>query len=570
MYCPFCGNMLPDTAKFCNQCGNGLTQQAQQHQKNNTASKHTKVKEVYRGSKIVKVAKVIATLAVAGGIVTVLWRPVIQPVLMSKTIGPEDLTGYTSEYNKDNNLSEDSDFKNGKWVREDGKAVIYIGHGEDSNLFDFELYASKQDSLDEYLLQDKAKKESSFVKNSNIKAMAYYKKTVGEKVQENISFSALADEEAIQITTDESWKNTNVGKQTPDGVYYRIRKEWFWTNEESGIYSFEFTPDEKLDEKQEEVPDTEKGQPEISVEKEEINIGPVILDGPVIEVEPPAANSGETPIRIADQKEKIEEELVKEILDEGVYLNFEGVYYVVEADVESFDQFFEYYYDDCEYEPDKEICIGTQEGLLVAQARYDSLAKLKNRNYGKTKWSFSKNMDILPDFSYMWFEEGGEYTTEVPLTNMTYEIGYRINEFSMDSSNNRVICETSINAEDPSVYCVIGSYVFEDPDGNSIDRELKYNINIYFKKDGTVEAEGFMTLFGQGSEYIKYWLQMSAVEAQTEGKIASEFNFKALMEPFYSFPNLEADSLEFSEDKDTSILATDDLTGSVNYEYSTE
>ena len=145
-----------------------------------------------------------------------------------------------------------------------------------------------------------------------------------------------------------------------------------------------------------------------------------------------------------------------------------------------------------------------------------------------------------------------------------------MNEYSLDSSKDSATTETLVNQSNPSVFQVKGSFMTEQNSGAGIDRELAYDMNIYFHKDGTVDAEGYVTLYALGSEYIRFWLQMSAVEAQTEGKPAYEFNYKALMEPFYRFPDMEEDSLEFGDTKDTSILASDDATESVQYEYAAE
>lgn len=124
-------------------------------------------------------------------------------------------------------------------------------------------------------------------------------------------------------------------------------------------------------------------------------------------------------------------ETIQEIKDEGTYLNFIGCYYVVEAEVEDFNKFFEYYYEECDYQPDKDYCVGRQEGMMIAEARYDSLAKLEHRNYGKTKWTFSKDMSMIPDFAYLWFEEGGTYATDVTLSNGPFRVGYLLNEYSL-------------------------------------------------------------------------------------------------------------------------------------------
>ena len=572
MFCPNCGNTLPEEARFCNQCGNSFTQHNQPS--NKQAANHTKIQEVYRGLKRTKAAKIIATFAVTGGTIAVLWKPVIQPVLLSKTIGPDDLTGYTTEFDTDQNAYNDLEYPNGKWVREDGTAVLYIGSKEDQNQFRFELFVAGENESEKYQLTNEAQKDSFFEKNDEVKAMAYYTKLVDAEQVEQISFASMEEEEAIRVTTDANWITANPGKHTPDGIYYRIRKEWFWKNVESSTFIFKFLPDSMPDppkaEEEEEV-EEEKKESIPPIESKEVMIEEeVLLPGPVIEVVPPPENNGEIPVRENDPKELLGPETIQEIKDEGTYLNFIGCYYVVEAEVEDFNKFFEYYYEECDYQPDKDYCVGRQEGMMIAEARYDSLAKLEHRNYGKTKWTFSKDMSMIPDFAYLWFEEGGTYATDVTLSNGPFRVGYLLNEYSLDSSKDSATTETLVNQSNPSVFQVKGSFMTEQNSGAGIDRELEYDMNIYFHKDGTVDAEGYVTLYALGSEYIRFWLQMSAVEAQTEGKPAYEFNYKALMEPFYRFPDMEEDSLEFGDTKDTSILASDDATESVQYEYAAE
>ena len=572
MFCPNCGNTLPEEARFCNQCGNSFTQHNQPS--NKQAANHTKIQEVYRGLKRTKAAKIIATFAVTGGTIAVLWKPVIQPVLLSKTIGPDDLTGYTTEFDTDQNAYNDLEYPNGKWVREDGTAVLYIGSKEDQNQFRFELFVAGENESEKYQLTNEAQKDSFFEKNDEVKAMAYYTKLVDAEQVEQISFASMEEEEAIRVTTDANWITANPGKRTPDGIYFRIRKEWFWKNVESSTFIFKFLPDSMPDppkaEEEEEV-EEEKKESIPPIESKEVMIEEeVLLPGPVIEVVPPPENNGEIPVRENDPKELLGPETIQEIKDEGTYLNFIGCYYVVEAEVEDFNKFFEYYYEECDYQPDKDYCVGRQEGMMIAEARYDSLAKLEHRNYGKTKWTFSKDMSMIPDFAYLWFEEGGTYATDVTLSNGPFRVGYLLNEYSLDSSKDSATTETLVNQSNPSVFQVKGSFMTEQNSGAGIDRELEYDINIYFHKDGTVDAEGYVTLYALGSEYIRFWLQMSAVEAQTEGKPAYEFNYKALMEPFYRFPDMEEDSLEFGDTKDTSILASDDATESVQYEYAAE
>ena len=572
MFCPNCGNTLPEEARFCNQCGNSFTQHNQPS--NKQAANHTKIREVYRGLKRTKAAKIIATFAVTGGTIAVLWKPVIQPVLLSKTIGPDDLTGYTTEFDTDQNAYNDLEYPNGKWVREDGTAVLYIGSKEDQNQFRFELFVAGENESEKYQLTNEAQKDSFFEKNDEVKAMAYYTKLVDAEQVEQISFASMEEEEAIRVTTDANWITANPGKHTPDGIYFRIRKEWFWKNVESSTFIFKFLPDSMPDppkaEEEEEV-EEEKKESIPPIESKEVMIEEeVLLPGPVIEVVPPPENNGEIPVRENDPKELLGPETIQEIKDEGTYLNFIGCYYVVEAEVEDFNKFFEYYYEECDYQPDKDYCVGRQEGMMIAEARYDSLAKLEHRNYGKTKWTFSKDMSMIPDFAYLWFEEGGTYATDVTLSNGPFRVGYLLNEYSLDSSKDSATTETLVNQSKPSVFQVKGSFMTEQNSGAGIDRELAYDMNIYFHKDGTVDAEGYVTLYALGSEYIRFWLQMSAVEAQTEGKPAYEFNYKALMEPFYRFPDMEEDSLEFGDTKDTSILASDDATESVQYEYAAE
>ena len=572
MFCPNCGNTLPEEARFCNQCGNSFTQHNQPS--NKQAANHTKIQEVYRGLKRTKAAKIIATFAVTGGTIAVLWKPVIQPVLLSKTIGPDDLTGYTTEFDTDQNAYNDLEYPNGKWVREDGTAVLYIGSKEDQNQFRFELFVAGENESEKYQLTNEAQKDSFFEKNDEVKAMAYYTKLVDAEQVEQISFASMEEEEAIRVTTDANWITANPGKRTPDGIYFRIRKEWFWKNVESSTFIFKFLPDSMPDppkaEEEEEV-EEEKKESIPPIESKEVMIEEeVLLPGPVIEVVPPPENNGEIPVRENDPKELLEPETIQEVKDEGTYLNFIGCYYVVEAEVEDFNKFFEYYYEECDYQPDKDYCVGRQEGMMIAEARYDSLAKLEHRNYGKTKWTFSKDMSMIPDFAYLWFEEGGTYATDVTLSNGPFRVGYLLNEYSLDSSKDSATTETLVNQSNPSVFQVKGSFMTEQNSGAGIDRELEYDMNIYFHKDGTVDAEGYVTLYALGSEYIRFWLQMSAVEAQTEGKPAYEFNYKALMEPFYRFPDMEEDSLEFGDTKDTSILASDDATESVQYEYAAE
>lgn len=558
MICPKCGNILPNDARFCNNCGSTTSKFPPSEPKGKPKQVKTKVE--YKGRPRKKAGKVVAAFAALGGTIALLWTPIIRPVLMSKTIGPQDTTEYKSELKDTKSVTDAANFPNGKWVREDGKAVLYIAHMENEETFQFELFAKGENEEKSCELKEEALVDKDFTPNTDIKATAYYKSKEEDSKEEGyLNFAAFAKEEAIQITSEQSFIDSHINEALPDGIYYRIHKVWFWDKEESGKWSLEFIPDKEVPEENKQT--TPEKEIPVSTPTNTIEYS----DGGLVVAPPPIPKDGKTPKRVSGGREYLSAEQMEILHTKGFYVKFDGAYIVTKADVYDHNKYFDYHYN-VGKDAFKNNCNGTQEGMRLVQARYDSMVKIEDSLYGATRWDFSSKVDFMPEFAGAWLEHSGKFATDVKLANTTHTVGYEVNEIDVDtSSSENGYFETNWSSKDPYVYNVRGGWSYHDDMENLVDT-LEYDLNLYFYADGTVDAEGFMTLTGKGTEYIRYWIQMSATEFQVQKEYEKYFDFKAI-EYLYSFETLDEDIPEFYEERETAYIATGDNYKYRKYEY---
>ncbi len=603
MFCPFCGKQLPDVARFCAGCGQSLparapkeqaqtqpehpeptNQPAQPVQQANPAIEAAKpayrppsrFARVMTGKAVKGIAKVVATIAVAGGFLALTWTPVIRPVLMSKTIGPVDQTGYTSKLNTQAGPN-DARFPNGKWVRKDRTAVLHIGREQAGDNFLFDLHAASQakSTAGDGPLQASGAAGEAEIKtlaslNPGLKAYAEYPAPTGDGTQASeamLAFGALANEEAIEVTASNGWLAAHPGEVSVDGTYYRIRQTWFWVDEESGKWDLKFIPGvEDPPGDPQETPDieskTETFEGEPSTEQ-----GIPVTEPPVIRVNPPPV-SERTPRRVTGGGQYISAEQMEILAEQGFYARFKGTYLVVSADATDDLKFFNYYYEEAK-NPDKEFCIGTEDGLRCAEMRMECLTQSINSIFGSTEWAFATKVSFMPEFASLHFEEGGRFVREVELTNNgKARVGYELNEIQWTNKTDNSWFKTDWNSKDPFVYRVTGGLTVDLAKANkdNVADQLEYNLNFYFLTDGTAEAEGFLTLHGLGTEKIVYWVQMAAEEFQVDYEYRKEFSFKAA-EYEYSFDTLDEDVPEFSAEREMIYRETGDNYDYKRYEY---
>ncbi len=560
MICPKCNNTLPDQARFCNNCGGDLQQPTS---KQSNAAKQVKTRVEYRGRAVRKAAKTLAAFAVAGGTVALLWTPFIQPVLLSKTIGPQDNTAYQAKLDYKKSKVNSSDFPNGKWVREDGKAVLYIAHMEEGDEFQFELYASPQGEQKPCELLADATVDQEFEPNNEVQAIAHH--TAIEADQPNkvlLNFAALNKEEAIRITSEQSWVDSRTGEALPDGTYYRIKKTWFWLNEEGGKLSMVFTPDAPPQPVKQPPPAKEKEDPPSLPPQSPLPPKDVIRVAP-----PPVPQDGKTPKRVSGGGEYLSAELMEILYIQGFFVDFEGAYYIKKADVRDFSKYFDYHYYNST-SPFKQLCSGVQEGTRMMEAQYESMQKIEDSLYGKTRWSFAYNVDFLPEFSYMWLEQSGEFITPITVTSGTYEVGYQTNELEWESDVENSYHDTHWDPNIPHVINVTGGWDAGDLVPDALIESIEYDLNLYFYDDGTAEGEGFMTINCKGTQYITYWVQLCGVEFSVDLEYQELFNFTAT-EYQYSFETLDEDVPEYTFERETGYVAIGDQYNYRKYEYET-
>ncbi len=536
MVCPKCGNILPDEALFCNNCGDALRQSAPNSKNKNHKQIKNRVK--HNGRAIRSVTKIVATFAVTTGALALLWTPIIQPILMSKTTGPQDTTGYNAKLDYKKGVTNDADFPDGKWVRKDGKAVLYIAHMESANEFQFELYASEQGKEKSCELADDAVIDKEFQPNNEVKAIAYYKTSEQEQEEKlSLNFEALNNEDAIRIISEQSWIDSHMFEVLPDGTYYRVFKELIPNQAKKDKLS----PSPQ--------PKNEKEPPK-----------------DVIKVRPPSIpKNGKPPKRVSGGREYLSAELMEILYNQGFYISFEGTYIVKKADVHDHNKYFNYHF----YEDDdplKNYCTGTQEGIDMVQARYDSMQKIEDSLYGKTKWDFSSNVDFMPQFVGMWLEQSGSFTTRVTLSSQILDVGYELNEIDWYGMSKNSNFKTNWCADAPHVINVTGGIHSNPNDSDVLTDKLEYDLNLYFYTDGTVDAEGFLTMTAKGTDYITYWIEMSAVEFQVDYEYQKYFNFKSV-KYLYSFETLDEDVPEYSFERETDYVATGDNYNYRKYEY---
>ncbi|WP_027400541.1 zinc ribbon domain-containing protein [Anaerovorax odorimutans] len=547
MICPNCGNHLPDEARFCNSCGSNLIQSEMSNNNGEKESKNLKNHVFHRGHVSRSAAKIVAVIGVVGGIIALLWTPFIQHVLLSKSVGPDDLTGYHAEMDYKKADVNSSQFPNGKWVRDDGKAVIYISNIDNGEKFEFELFAKEDKEKDACKLMAQAIVGNNFQADDENKAIAEYSDFQNKENVESINFAALTKKEAIKITSDEGWKSNHQNQVTPDGTYYRIKKVWFWKKIKDGEWSEGFIPNDNNKENDPKTPNKEK-------EKKK--------DGGVAVNPPQIPEDGKVPKRVKGGGKYISEELMKRIAENGFYVKLDGVYYIIRTDVKDFDKFVNYYYYDA-YKPDKDNLTGMQQGMQVAQARFESLQKMEHSCFGKTVWDFSCDVDFMPDFTGAQIETSGEYKTSVGLPQYKeYKVGYGWNNFQFKGTSKNCSYEIKWDPNNPYLINLVGEIKIPRAEkSNEVAEKAEYNLNIYFYKDGNIDAEGFFTVTGLGTEKIVFWLQMSAVEFQVDTSIDQYYDFKEA-EYVYEFETLDDDVAEYSTER-----VEDYLENGEGYEY---
>lgn len=510
-------------------------------------------------------AKIVAAVAVAGGLLALTWTPIIRPVLMSKTVGPEDRTGYVAKM-KPTEGAGDARFPSGKWVRRDGGAVLWIDSAQKQDVFSFELHA-------EPTPEETA--AGTAAADTAAEAVIQPEKPTDERYQAHaactqqdalLSLDALKQEEAIEVTASDAWKAAHPKETSVDGTYYRIRHTWFWVNEESGRWGMTFIPGEEATPEPTVSPSGEKPEIETKTETVEPTPGWTERGIPVVRVAPPPV-SDKTPRRVVGGGEYLSLEQMRTLYEQGFFVHFSGAYLVASADVTDDLRFFTYHYEESK-QPDKAFCVGTEEGLRCAEMRLETLTQAINSIYGTTDWMFATKVDFMPEFSSLQVDQGGRFVRQVELSQGKVEVGYEVNSFSWTNRTDNSWYKTDWSSKEPEVIRVSGGVKIDQAAASrtNVADQLEYNLNLYFRTDGTAEAEGFLTLVGLGTEKIVYWIQMVADDFQVDYAYRDQFSFTSAAYR-YSFETLDDDVPEFDAEREDVYAADTGNASFRRYEY---